>query len=154
MKDLSDLLKEKNPFKRGRLFQEMVQKDYQKNSENDGEGVEIEKTLDYDKNVKRAKGTYGRMDILINDSDNNYVMIMEIKATIWDNIKPKNIKRNLWSHGRQLHKYIDKYIEEDNYNVGLALIYPKPPVKEGLREQIEKEAMDSHSFPVYWYSEL
>jgi hypothetical protein len=140
-------------LKRGKEFQEMVQADYFKNSK--GGGVGIEKDVNYNGGKNRAKGRYGRMDILIDDRDKDYVMIMEIKATDWDRIKPKNYRRNLWRHGRQLHKYIDKFLEVDKLgSVGLAMIYPSAPKKEGLRAKIEEMAMNQYSFPVYWYDEI
>ncbi len=137
---------------RGRVFQTEVQADYKKNTKGGGFGKE--KEMLYKNEKGRIKGNIGRMDIVIDDTDNNFIMIMEIKATDWDKIKPKNIIRNLYRHGRQLHKYIDKFINVNNYDVGLAVIYPEPPLKEGLREYIEEQAMIRYSFPVYWYSEI
>ncbi|MEM8894845.1 MAG: hypothetical protein AAGC88_09725 [Bacteroidota bacterium] len=55
------------------------------------------------------KSISGRMDILITYPDNDFIMIMEVKTTDWDKIQPKNIKMNLWRHGRRLHNYIDKF---------------------------------------------
>lgn len=139
-------------LKRGKIFQKMVQNDYSLNSKDGGVGIEA--VVTYNEGIKRMKGNYGRMDIIIDDSDKDYVMIMEIKATDWDRIKPKNIMRNLYRHGRQLHKYIDKFLETTKFNVGLAVVYPGPPLKEGLREYIEEHEMSRYSFPVYWYSEI
>ena len=36
----------------------------------------------------------------------------------------------------------------------MPLKFPEPPKKKGLREIIEKCAMDNYGFPVYWYSEI
>lgn len=95
------------------------------------------------------------MDIYLDEREkDDYVVIYEIKATDWDNIKTKNIRRNLYRHGRQLHKYIDQYIKTNTCNVIFGVLYPKPPKKEGLKELVEKIAMDKYDFPVYWYSEL
>ena len=110
--------------------------------------------MDYSKKVKRAKGSFGRMDIMIDDSENEFVMIIEIKATDWDKIRSENIRRNLSRHGRQLHKYVNKYIKENNFTVGLGIIYPNPPKTKGLKEHIEHMAMELFSFPVYWYTEI
>ena len=96
----------------------------------------------------------GRMDIFISEVADDYVMIIEIKATDWDRIKPKNIKRNLYRHSKQLYNYIDKYMTIDNKDVGLGVIYPEPPKTKGLREFVEETAMAKYSFPVYWYSEV
>ncbi len=94
------------------------------------------------------------MDILVTYPD-DFIMIMEIKATDWDKIKPQNIRKNLWRHGRQLHKYIDEYMKSDQLeSIGLAMLYPSPPKKPGLREEVETLAMNHYSFPVYWYDEI
>ena len=142
---------EPSQLRRGKEFQKIVQADYQKNSK--GGGVGIEEFVSF-KDMDGTKKKSGRMDIIIHDSSENYVMIIEIKATDWDKIKSKNIKRNLYRHNKQLYTYIDKFMTIDKYDVGLALLYPEPPKTEGLKEFIEKYAMEKYSFPVYWYSEV
>jgi len=152
LKDSKHISKEPYQLKRGKEFQKIVQADYSKNSK-DGD-VGIEEFVSFE-NVPGIKQKSGRMDIIIhNAAGDDFVMIMEIKATDWDKIKPKNIKRNLCKHSKQLYNYIDKFMSVNKFDVGLALLYPEPPKKEGLREHIEKTAMDKYSFPVYWYSEL
>ena len=138
-------------LRRGKEFQKKVQTDY-KNSK-DGRFTFIEKHVSFEK-MKSVKQKFGRMDIFVYESGDDYVTIMELKATDWDKIKEKNIKRNLYRHSNQLYRYIDKFMEIDKKNVCLAMIYPEPPKKTGLRDFIEKCAMDEYSFPVYWYSEL
>lgn len=139
-------------LRKGKEFQKIVQADY-KNDSIDGE-VGIEEFVSF-KNVSGIKQKSGRMDIIIhNAAGDNYVMIMEIKATDWDKIKQENIKRNIYRHSKQLYNYIDKFMTINKYDVGLALLYPEPPKKEGLKEFIEKCAMDIYSFPVYWYNEV
>ncbi len=143
---------EPSQLRRGKEFQRIVQADFNKNSK--GGGVGIEEFVSF-KDVPGIKKKSGRMDIIIhNAAGENFVMIMEIKATDWDKIKPKNIKRNLYRHSKQLYNYIDKFMTIDKLNVGLALLYPEPPKEEGLQEHIEKCAMDLYSFPVYWYNKL
>jgi hypothetical protein len=115
----------------------------------------IEEYISFEK-LPTVKQKYGRIDILIDyKKEDDYIMIMEIKATDWDLIKPKNIRKNLSRHSCQLYRYIDKYMIVDKMgSVGLALIYPSAPKKEGLREEIEEMAMELYSFPVYWYDEI
>jgi len=151
MKQSKYISNEPEQLKRGKEFQKIVQSDYKRNSI--GGGVGIEEFVSF-KDVAGIRQKSGRMDIIIHDESDNYVMIMEIKATDWDKIKPKNINRNLYRHSKQLFNYIDKFLTIDNNNVGLAMLYPKPPITKGLREHIEKHAMDKYSFPVYWYSEV
>lgn len=143
--------KEPEQLKRGKVFQEIVQTDYSKGRTD--KSVGIEEGVKFE-GLPKIKQKRGRMDIFIRDSGDGYVMIIEIKATNWDKIKPKNIKRNLYRHSKQLYNYIDKFLEIDDKTVGLAVIYPEPPKTKGLREFIENCAMEQYCFPVYWYSEL
>ncbi len=151
MKQSKNTSNEPLQLRRGKEFQKIVQSDYKRNSK--GGGVGIEEYVVF-KGVPGINQKSGRMDIIIHDESENYVMIMEIKATDWDKIKPKNIKRNLYRHSKQLYNYIDKFMLIDNRTVGLAMLYPEPPKTKGLREFIETCAMDNYSFPVYWYSEI
>jgi hypothetical protein len=143
---------EPNQLKRGKLFQALVQRDYIKNTQ---DGVmQKEVTVDYGLNSRKTKRKYGRMDMYLDDRESGFVVIYEIKATDWDNIKPKNIVRNLYRHGRQLHKYIDVFLKDPNIHVVHGVLYPHPPKTAGLRKLIEELAMNRYAFPVYWYSEL
>ena len=127
-------------LKNGKIFQKVVQSDYKVNSIGGDVGIEEHVSFDDLPDIKKRNG---RIDIII-----------QIKATDWDKINQKNIKRNLYKHGKQLFNYIDKFVNVDNKNVGLGVIYPVPPKTEGLKEFIENIAMDMYSFPVYWYSEV
>lgn len=146
------MIKRKEPLqlKRGKAFQKIVQNDYQENSKGQ---VKIEEHVSFAE-MQGIKQLRGRMDIVVHDDKSGYIMIMEIKATDWDKIKTKNIKRNLYRHSRQLYNYVDKFLDVDDLSVGIAVLYPKPPVTKGLKEKIEQLAMDCYCFPVYWYNEL
>ena len=143
--------KEPEQLRRGKEFQKMVQEVYK--SSKGGEYTFIEKFVSFGA-VKSIRQKSGRMDIFVFETGDDYVTIIELKATNWDKIKEKNIKRNLYHHSKQLYRYIDKFMEVDGKDVCLAVIYPEPPKIPGLREFIEKCAMDNYSYPVYWYSEL
>ncbi|MCT4665987.1 MAG: hypothetical protein N4A45_12230 [Flavobacteriales bacterium] len=139
-------------LKRGKEFQRIVQNDYSQNSTD--EDVGIEEYVSFN-NVPEIKQKSGRLDIVIHKAaGEDFVMIMEIKATDWDKIKLKNINRNLYRHSKQLYNYIDKFMLVDDKSVGLAMLYPESPKNDGLKEFIEKCAMDKYCFPVYWYNEL
>ena len=143
-------------LKYGREFQLKVQKYLAK--ETKGGGIEREIVVPYEGHTGRKKGHYGRMDIFMDDKDHDYVVIYEIKATNWDNIKPENILRNIESHGRQLHKYIEKYVNDLDKTVIHGVIYPKPPKSLELKKMIENLAIDTkqrrNPFPVYWFTEM
>jgi len=109
-------------FKRGREFETQVQNDFIANTKGDDMKKEID--VLYLGESERKKGKFGRMDMFLDDREKGYVVIYEIKATDWDAIKPKNRIRNLYRHGRQLHKYIDAYVHGENINVVHGVIYP------------------------------
>ncbi|KAA3618538.1 MAG: hypothetical protein D8M58_21380 [Calditrichaeota bacterium] len=129
---------------RGKEFQEIVRKDF---AENDKKS-----DLRFEEHLKLLNSKRGRLDIFISDVGDGVVAIYEIKATNWDNIKTKNIKKNAWSHQHQLFKYVDMYVK-DNIDVCLGIIYPEPPQKEGLRETIENY-LEKYGIPAYWFNEI
>jgi hypothetical protein len=79
-----------------------------------------------------------------------FVTIIEIKSTDWDKIVPHNIKRLLKSHGRQMFKYIDKFLNNDNTNVCAAIIYPKAPLLSGI-EKIVENYFNENSIQLIWF---
>jgi len=81
-----------------------------------------------------------------------YVAVYEVKATDWDLIKQKNIKKNAWRHQHQLCKYVDTYIRE-NVNVCVGIIYPAPPKDPDLRKIIENY-LEQYGAPAYWFTEI
>lgn len=136
-------------FIRGKKFQKIVQKDFEINSK-DG-FVQSEAVIEFS-GLLKAKKKSGRADILITELG-DFVTILEIKATDWDRIKTSNIKKNLWSHANQLLKYVEKYIEVDNINVCLGIIYPCPPKTIELQGVIESY-LEHYGTPAYWYNEI
>lgn len=142
--------KEPRRLAKGKIFQRLVQEDFEANSK-DGR-VRREQRVAFDK-LKRVKQKSGRMDILITELG-DFVTILEIKATDWDRIKPKNVKKNLYRHQSQLFNYVDKYVEIDKLDVCLGIIYPRPPRRKGLREFIEKRLEESYCVPAYWYDDI
>ncbi len=142
-------------LKYGKKFQTEVQNFLRKETKSIDVKREIE--VIYEGKTQRKMGDYGRMDIFIDDREEGYVVIYEIKATDWDKIKESNILKNLESHGRQLHRYIEKFVNEHNDIVVHGVIYPKPPKSIELRKLIENLAIDTKRrtpFPVYWFSEM
>jgi len=136
---------------RGKEFQKIVQSDFNQNNKS---GILcIEKHVSFEK-MNSIRQKQGRMDLFVYDDADNYVSIFEIKATNWDKIIDANIKRNLYRHSKQLFNYIDKFMKIDSKDVCHGVIYPFSPKKKGLKEKIEKWAMELYCFPVYWYNEI
>ncbi len=130
-------------LKRGKEFQNEVYDDFDTYDKTGNFHSEQPRTL--------LTGKRGRIDVLISDLD-GMVAIYEVKATNWDKIKPKNIKKNAWSHQRQLHKYVEAYVEEGS-DVCVGIIYPEPPSSVELRELLE-EYLTDYGAPPYWFSEI
>lgn len=128
---------------RGKQFQEIVREDFRKNNK-DG-------LLTFEKVRKLSRKKTGRLDILVSELG-DYVAVYEIKATDWDSIKPKNIKKNAWRHQNQLCKYVNTYIKE-NVDVCVGIIYAAPPKTPGLRETIETY-LENYGAPAYWFNEI
>ena len=141
-------------LRRGNLFQEIVQADFIANTQ--GGGVEREFHINFGPASKKRDGTprTGRVDIWVDDLGDDAIAVYEIKATDWDHITPRNVRRNIYRHQKQLFDYVYKYNFIDNLQVSYGLIYPFPPAREGLREDLEELAMSAYHAPVYWYTEL
>ena len=132
---------------RGKQFQKVVQIDWQKTAEGD---VEVEHTIQLLPSPKRARRIRrGRMDIFI-DEQEDYVAIVEIKATDWDRILPRNRVKNLRAHEGQVWGYVRKFLEGDDRSVCAGVIYPSAPRTPGLKEQVE-EYLNDHGLQVVWY---
>lgn len=140
---------------RGNAFQKIVQADFIANTH--GGGVEREFHIDLGpRNVEtqHKRNKVGRVDIWIEDRGVDAIAVYEIKATDWDMIKPRNVRRNIYRHQKQLLNYVYKYSFRDNLQVTYGLIYPHPPERDGLRDHIETLAMMTYQVPIYWYTEL
>ncbi|MCK5828462.1 hypothetical protein KAH43_08070 [Candidatus Bipolaricaulota bacterium] len=91
------------------------------------------------------------MDVFVDDAG-DFVVVVEIKATDWDRILPRNIQRNLGSHRRQVWKYIEKYTDGDRVDVCAGIIYPTTPKTPGLKERIETY-LNEYGLQVVWYDD-
>jgi len=134
---------EPTQLKRGKAFQKEVYKDFERHNKSGLFKAEQYRHL--------LRGKRGRMDVLISELD-DMVAVYEIKATNWDKIKPGNIKKNAWSHQRQLHHYVESFVEE-GIDVCVGIIYPAPPTSHKLQETIETYLME-YGAPAYWFSEI
>jgi len=141
------LSEEPKQLRRGKIFQREVQNDWAKTAEG---RINIECTIPLLRPTGgRRQHRRGRMDILVDDIGDQ-VAVVEIKATNWDRILPRNITKNLGSHRRQIYKYIEKYLDGEGKTVCPGLIYPTEPETPGLKERIE-EYLNDYGIAVAWY---
>ena len=89
------------------------------------------------------------MDIHV-DELGDMVTVVEIKATDWDRILPRNRQKNLASNRRQVWKYIQKYVDGERMDVCAGIIYPTAPRTAGLKERIE-DYLNDYGLQVVWY---
>ena len=78
--------------------------------------------------------------------------VVEIKATLWDRVKRKNVRRICASHQRQVWRYVEKHLEGDRVEVCAGIIYPRAPRRPGLKEQTEQFLNDC-GIQVVWYDD-
>jgi hypothetical protein len=93
----------------------------------------------------------GRLDIFIDRID-DFVTIVEIKATDWDRVLEKNRRKLLGAHRRQVMRYVEKYLDVDQVSVCAGIIYPHAPRSAGVKDLVEQYLNDS-ALQVVWYDD-
>lgn len=96
------------------------------------------------------RGKRGRVDIRLNLEEDGHIVIVEIKATNWDNIKENRVRETALRHARQIWRYIEAHLTP--LNVTPAIVYPAPPLIPGRKEQIER-IFDERLIQVVWREE-
>jgi hypothetical protein len=96
-------------------------------------------------------GKRGRMDIRLYDTEEGHTVIVELKATQWDKIKPHRVRPNALRHARQIWRYIEAELKE-NHSVLPAICYPAEPKTPGRKEVIEG-ILDDQGIQVVWRPE-
>lgn len=81
------------------------------------------------------QGKRGRIDIQLVDSQEGHTIVVEIKATDWDAMKPYRVRPNVMRHARQLWRYIEATLQDQSALP--AIIYPQSPRTVGRREEVE-----------------
>lgn len=131
----------------GKVFHNRVQGDWKR--EATGGRVKPEETLPLIVRAGSVRQRFGRMDLFVDESG-DYVSIVEIKSTDWDRINPKNRRRLMGAHRRQVWRYIEKFVDQDKIDVCAGIIYPKCPNSPGLQEKVEAYHND-YALQVVWY---
>jgi len=143
--------KEPEQLLRGKEFHKKVQADWIKTAAGD---------VFAEKGVLKQGVRKGRVDIFVNDDDSDgTVAIVEIKASDWDRMTDKAVRRNVRRQIKQVWDYIESQIIKGDYvptgeqkTVCPGIIFPKRPVDNDRMELIEKLFIDE-GIPVVWYDE-
>lgn len=113
-----------------------------------------------ERHVVKPSGRRGRVDVFVSDDDpKGSIAIVEIKATDWDRIKEKNIRRNVRRQVNQIWSYIESQIIKGQYVAGgegksvcPGVIFPKRPKDRELMDRIE-EMFFEEGISVVWHDE-
>ncbi len=136
--------KEPKQLTRGKAFHKQIQKEWIETAQG---------TILPEKTIQRLTKRKGRIDIFVDDdSDVNHVAIVEIKASDWDRMKPKNVRRNALRQARQVWSYIDAQVELEGKDVSPGIIYPKRPLDIKRLEEIER-ILNNRGIQVVWHDE-
>ncbi len=143
--------KEPSQLRRGKAFHKLIQAEWEKEAEGD---------VSAERQVIRANGRRGRVDVFVNDDDpNSPLAIVEVKATDWDRIKAGNIRRNVRRQSLQIRSYIESQIMEGEYvdsgegkDVCPGIIFPRRPQDRQRMKQIEELFLEE-GIPVVWHDE-
>ena len=77
------------------------------------------------------RGKRGREDIRLIDSDSSFTVVVELKASNWDKMKPHRVRPNALRHVRQLWRYIEAELSPQD--VIPAIVYPATPQTTGRK---------------------
>jgi hypothetical protein len=98
----------------------------------------------------KHRGKVGRIDIRIDELE-DFVSVVEIKATDWNKILPHRIRPTALRHARQQWRYIEKEVD-DGIEVCPGLVYPQQPSDPERKNGIE-EILNSRMIQVVWRKE-
>ena len=131
-------------LRRGKEFHRKIQKEWLGTAQ----GIILPEKV-----VQRLSGRRGRVDIFVgDDSDQNHVAVIEIKASDWNRMKPKSVRRNAMRQVRQIWSYIDSQVELDGKDVSPGIIFPNKPFDNERLEEIEK-IFNDWGIQVVWHDE-
>jgi hypothetical protein len=135
--------KEPLALRRGKAFHRQVQAEWLAETK-DGKPCP-------ERTIKRLNGRRGRVDLLIEELG-GFVSVIEIKATDWDRMAERNIKRNVRRQIRQLWGYIDAELEIYGMQVCPGIIFPTLP-SESHRLAMIESMFNDEGIQVVWQNE-
>ena len=141
---------EPEQLRRGKRFHRRVQADWSGTVEDAPVLIEHGIALQFlPRSAKRVRR--GRIDVFI-DKIEDFVTVVEIKSTDWDKVKPKNRRKVLGSHRRQVWKYVDEFVDREGVSVCAGVIYPSAPKESGLKGEVETYLND-YGLQVVWFDD-
>lgn len=136
--------KEPERLRRGKDFHKKIQNEWLETAQ----GVILP-----EKTIRRLTKRRGRIDIFVDDDSNEkHVAVIEIKASDWDRMKPKAVRRNALRQVRQIWSYIDAQLELEGKEVSPGIIFPKRPIDPERLKAIE-QIFNDWGIQIVWHDE-
>lgn len=132
---------EPDRLKRGKAFHAKVQADWKSTAEG---------LVNTEKTIAKPSGRVGRIDIHV-DADEQLVAVVEIKASDWDAMTDKAVRRNVKRHARQVWQYIQSQLAAAK-EVSPGIIFSQRPSDPKRLATIEA-LFDAEDIPVAWEDE-
>ena len=127
-------------LRRGKEFHKKIQKEWH-NTEKD---IETEKVM------IKPSGRKGRMDIFVK-SNEKLVAVAEVKASNWDTMTIRAVRRNVRRQASQIWNYIKSQLELRK-EILPGVIFPKRPEDPDRMNLIEK-LFEDEGITVVWEDE-
>lgn len=90
------------------------------------------------------------MDVLV-DADDELCAVVEIKASDWDRMSEKAVRRNVRRQVRQIWGYIESKLA-DGKTVCPGVVFPQRPSSQSRLKLIE-QLFEDEGIPVVWQDE-
>ena len=110
----SSMSNEPAQLRRGKAFHKLIQEEWV---------LEARGVICPERTILKPNGRRGRIDILT-DPDEADVAVVEIKASDWDKMTSKAVRRNIRRQLNQIWNYVDSQLALDK-TVSTGIIFPK-----------------------------
>jgi hypothetical protein len=138
---MSPKRKEPEQLIRGKEFHKKLQEDWHRKAQGE---------VKHEEGIVKPSGRKGRMDIFV-DANNNLVGVVEIKASDWDSMTLKALRRNVSRQASQIWDYIESQLEQGK-QVSPGVTFPERP-KDPERLKLIEQLFDERGIPVVWEDE-
>ena len=135
--------KEPKQLVRGKKFHKKLQEDWKKAAE--------DQEVTPEERITKPSGRKGRIDVFVDASDEkdkNLVAVVEIKASNWDRMTLKALRRNVARQASQIWDYIESQLEQGK-DVSPGVILKERP-KDPERLELIEQLFDERGIPVVW----
>ena len=132
---------EPKSLRRGKEFHRKIQKEWIHTAEGE---------VTAEKSVVKQDGRRGRIDIFV-DADKTLAAIAEIKASDWDKMTLKAVRRNVRRQARQIWHYVESQLSLGQ-DISPGVVFPKRP-QDSQRMNLIEKLFEEEGISVVWEDE-